>query len=64
MTKGEKINDILKDIRKNIKPSTGPLTSIDQKKLTKASKDVETAKEVAKTVDATKEKNDRETDKS
>jgi hypothetical protein len=51
MTTDEHINDILKKVRKNIKPSTGPLTSIDPKKLAKASKDVQIAKEVAELVE-------------
>jgi hypothetical protein len=51
MTTDEHINDILKKVRKNIKPSTGPLTSIDPKKLAKASKDVQMAKEVAELVE-------------
>ena len=45
------INDILKNLRKNIKPSSGPLTSIDPKKLAKASKDVQIAKEIAEMVE-------------
>ncbi len=51
MTTDEHINDILKKVRKNIKPSSGPLTSIDPKKLAKASKDVQIAKEVAELVE-------------
>lgn len=50
MSNENHINDILKNLRKNIKPSSGPLTSIDPKKLAKASKDVQTAKEVAEMV--------------
>ncbi len=50
MKKKETINDILKRIQKSIKPSTGPLTSIDPKKLAKAAEDVKIAKEVEKTV--------------
>ena len=46
MTTDDHINDILKDLRKVIKPSSGPLTSIDLKKLAKASKDVRVAKEI------------------
>ncbi len=45
--KAEHINSILKDVQKNIKPSKGPLTSIDPKKMERASKDVEIAAEVA-----------------
>ena len=51
MATDDHINDILKKIRKNIKPSSGPLTSIDPKKLAKASKDVQIAKEVAELVE-------------
>jgi len=51
MTKDDHINDILKKLRENIKPSTGPLTSIDPKKLAKASKDVKIAKEIAEIVE-------------
>lgn len=47
MATNDLINDILKKMRETIKPSTGPLTSIDPKKLAKASKDVQTAKELA-----------------
>jgi hypothetical protein len=50
MKKKETINNILKKIQKSIKPSTGPLTSIDPKKLAKAAEDVKIAKEVEKTV--------------
>ncbi|RJP79845.1 MAG: hypothetical protein C4522_08975 [Desulfobacteraceae bacterium] len=50
MTTDEHINDILKTMRKSIKPSTGPLTSIDLKKLAKASKDVQIAKEIAELI--------------
>jgi hypothetical protein len=50
MEKKETINNILKKIQKSIKPSTGPLTSIDPKKLAKAAEDVKIAKEVEKTV--------------
>jgi hypothetical protein len=50
MKKKETINNILKRIQKSIKPSTGPLTSIDPKKLAKAAEDVKIAKEVEKTV--------------
>lgn len=53
MTADEHINDILKKVRKNIKPSSGPLTSIDPKKLAKASKDVEIAKEIAEMIEKT-----------
>jgi hypothetical protein len=61
MTTDEHINDILKKVRKNIKPSTGPLTSIDPKKLAKASKDVQIAKEVAELVEKkVKDKKDPE----
>jgi hypothetical protein len=60
MTTDDHINDILKNVRKNIKPSSGPLTSIDPKKLAKASKDVQIAKEVAELV----EKNHTEDKKS
>ncbi len=61
MTTDEHINDILKKVRKNIKPSTGPLTSIDPKKLAKASKDVQIAKEVAELVEKNiKDKNNPE----
>ena len=62
MTKDEHINDILKKLRQNIKPSTGPLTSIDPKKLAKASKDVKIAKEVAEIVE--KNNNDKKSDKN
>lgn len=51
MTTDDHINDILKKVRKNIKPASGPLTSIDPKKLAKASKDVEIAKEIAEMVE-------------
>jgi hypothetical protein len=51
MTTDDHINDILKKVRKNIKPSSGPLTSIDPKKLAKASKDVQIAKEIAELVE-------------
>ena len=44
----ENINDILKDLRKNIKPSTGPLTSIDLKKLAKVAEDLKVAREIKK----------------
>jgi hypothetical protein len=50
MKKIETISNILKKIQKSIKPSTGPLTSIDPKKLAKAAEDVKIAKEVEKTV--------------
>jgi len=50
MTTDDHINDILKKVRKNIKPASGPLTSIDPKKLAKASKDVQIAKEIAEIV--------------
>lgn len=61
MTTDEHINDILKKVRKNIKPSSGPLTSIDPKKLAKASKDVQIAKEVAELVEKKiKDKKDSE----
>ncbi len=50
MKKKETINNILKNIQKSIKPSTGPLTSIDPKKLAKAAEDVKIAKEVEKTI--------------
>ena len=62
MTKDEHINDILKKLRQNIKPSTGPLTSIDPKKLAKASKDVKIAKEIAEIVE--KNNNDKKSDKN
>lgn len=56
--KNEKtINDILQDLRKSIKPSTGPLTSIDPKKLAKAAEDVEIAKEVAKIIKKSEKEN-------
>ena len=48
--KDEHINNILKDIRKNIKPPTGPLASIDLKKLKRAEKDVKIVKEVEEIV--------------
>jgi hypothetical protein len=57
--KGEHINNILKDIRKKIKPSTDPLTAIDPKKLAKAGEDVKIIKELEKTI----EKKIEETDK-
>jgi len=58
--KNEKtINDILTDVRKNIKPSTGPLTSIDPKKLAKAAEDVEIAKEVAKVIENSEDEDDQ-----
>jgi len=61
MTKDEHINDILKKLRQNIKPSTGPLTSIDPKKLARASKDVKIAKEIAEIVK--KNNNNKKSDK-
>ncbi len=57
--KGEHINNIFKDIRKNIKPATGPLTSIDPKKLERAKEDVKIAKEAAKIVNKSSEKSDK-----
>lgn len=62
MTKDDLIHDILKKLRKNIKPSTGPLTSIDPKKLAKASNDVKIAKEIAEIVE--KNNNDKQSDKN
>lgn len=50
MTENENINDILEDIRKKIKPSSGPLTSIDPKKMEKVSEDLEIAKEIEKDI--------------
>lgn len=44
------IEDILKNIRKHIKPAKGPLTSIDPKKLAKAINDVKTAQEIEKLI--------------
>ncbi len=65
MTKDDHINDILKKVRKNIKPAKGPLTSIDPKKLAKASEDVQIAKEIADMVDknGTEEKEPEKKDK-
>ncbi len=59
--KDQDINDILKDVRKNIKPPTGPLTSIDPKKLTKAFDDVKVVKEVEKIIE--NESNDKKEEK-
>lgn len=56
----DNINDILKDVRKNIKPSSGPLTSIDPKKLAKALEDVKAAREVEKIVKKSSEKDSKE----
>ncbi len=50
MTEKENINDILEDVRKKIKPATGPLTSIDPKKMEKVSEDLEIAKEIGKDI--------------
>ncbi len=55
----EDINDILKDMRKNIKPSTGPLTSIDPKKLAKVAEDVKVAKEIEKMLKRTFKEDDK-----
>ena len=66
MTENDHINDILKKLRKTIKPASGPLTSIDPKKLAKASKDVKIAKEIAELVEKnnTGEKPDKNEDKA
>ncbi len=63
MKKGENIKDILKKVRKNIKPSKGPLTSIDPKKLAKASEDVKIAKEIEETSDDSLKKENQEEQK-
>ena len=55
MKKPETINNILKNIRKHIKPSTGPLTSIDPKKMAKVIEEVKIAKEVEKTIKKNKD---------
>lgn len=56
MIEKENINDILEDIRKKIKPPTGPLTSIDPKKLEKVSEDLEIAKEIKKDIEPPEKK--------
>lgn len=56
----DNINDILKAIRKNIKQSGGPLTSIDPKKLAKALEDVKVAKEVEKILKKAAKKDHKE----
>ena len=53
----ETISNILKNLRKNIKPATGLLTSIDPKKMAKVAEEVKIAKEVEKTIQK-KEKED------
>jgi len=58
MAKDNNINNILKEIRKTIKPSKGPLTSIDPNKLTKAIEDIKSIKEVEKII-KNSEKEDR-----
>ena len=63
MSNEDHINDILKNLRKNIKPSSGPLTSIDPKKLAKASKDVQIAKEIAEMVEQNSRDKKEEEDK-
>ena len=63
MSNENHINDILKNLRKNIKPSSGPLTSIDPKKLAKASKDVQIAKEIAEMVERKSTDKKKEEDK-
>lgn len=63
MSNENHINDILKNVRKNIKPSSGPLTSIDPKKLAKASKDVQIAKEIAEMVEQNSRDKKEEEDK-
>ncbi len=55
----EHINDILKDMRENIKPSTGPLTSIDPKKLAKVAEDVKVAKEIERMVKSSIKEDDK-----
>lgn len=55
----ETINNILKKVRKRIKPSKGPLTSIDPKKMERVADDVEVALEIAKS-DKRSEKQDNE----